>query len=70
VDIAERALSPSVNDPTTAVQVLDQLHDLLAVLMSREIPSPYRVSSDGALHLYLPRPDWVSTYHWRSVSGS
>ena len=27
--LAERALSPGVNDPTTAVQVIDQLHDLL-----------------------------------------
>lgn len=58
VDIAGRALAPSVNDPSTAVQVLDQLHDLLAVLMTRAIPSPYRVSPDGALRLYLPRPDW------------
>ena len=29
VDIAIRALSPAVNDPTTAVQVLDHLEDLL-----------------------------------------
>lgn len=58
VDIAERALSPGVNDPSTAVQALDQLHDLLAVLMIKEIPSPYRVSSGGDLRLYLPRPDW------------
>jgi len=32
VDIAERALSPGVNDPTTAVQCLDQLHTLLRIL--------------------------------------
>ncbi len=29
VDIAERALSPGVNDPTTAVQAIDEMHDLL-----------------------------------------
>ncbi|MEX2376034.1 MAG: DUF2254 family protein [Dehalococcoidia bacterium] len=58
VDIAERALSPGTNDPTTAVQALDQLHDLLAFLMTRTIPSPYRVAEDGVLHLYLPRPGW------------
>lgn len=29
VDIAERALSPGVNDPTTAVQAVDEMHDLL-----------------------------------------
>ena len=32
VDIAERALSPAVNDPTTAVQVLDHLEDTLVVI--------------------------------------
>ena len=30
VDIAERALSPAVNDPSTAVQALDEIHDLLS----------------------------------------
>ena len=29
VDIAERALSPGVNDPTTAVQAIDEMHDIL-----------------------------------------
>jgi uncharacterized membrane protein len=58
VDIAERALSSSTNDPTTAVQVLDQLHDLLAVLATRRFPSPYRLSDDGRLLLVLPRPGW------------
>jgi uncharacterized membrane protein len=32
VDIAIRALSPAVNDPTTAVQVLDHLEDLLRLV--------------------------------------
>ena len=32
VDIAIRALSPAVNDPTTAVQVLDHLEDLLRMV--------------------------------------
>lgn len=58
VDIAVRALSPGVNDPTTAVQVLHQLHDLLRALLHREIPSPARVDQSGRLRLFLPRPDW------------
>jgi uncharacterized membrane protein len=57
VDIGERALSPGVNDPTTAVQAIDELHDLLRRLVTREIPSPVRVSGDGML-LVLPRPGW------------
>ncbi len=39
VDIAERALSPSVNDPTTACQCIDVLHDLLRRLSGRQLPS-------------------------------
>ena len=39
VDIAERALSPGVNDPTTAVQALNEIHDLLSDLAGRAIPA-------------------------------
>ena len=38
VDIAERALSPSINDPTTACQAIDGLHDLLRRLCTRHLP--------------------------------
>ncbi len=58
VDIAERALSPGINDPTTAVQALDELHDLLRRLAIRKIPSPVRLADDGSALLRLPRPDW------------
>ena len=34
VDVAIRALSPAVNDPTTAIQVLDHLEDTLALVGS------------------------------------
>ncbi|HUK33980.1 MAG TPA: DUF2254 family protein, partial [Vicinamibacterales bacterium] len=37
VDIAIRALSPAVNDPTTAVQALDQIEDLLRRLGRRQL---------------------------------
>ncbi|HSL57174.1 MAG TPA: DUF2254 domain-containing protein [Acidimicrobiales bacterium] len=57
VDIAVRALSPGVNDPTTAVQVLDELHDRLRQLATVEIPSACR-TDDGVLRLVLPRPEW------------
>ncbi len=58
VDIAERALSPGVNDPTTALQALDQIHDLLRRLAGRGFPSPVRLDEKGDLLLYLPRPGW------------
>ncbi len=47
VDIAERALSPGINDPTTAVQVVDQLHDLLHRLATEPDPWPVHVDGDG-----------------------
>ena len=53
VDIAERALSPGINDPTTAVQVLDQLHDLLRRLAPRVIPGEQRVDDAGRLRLVV-----------------
>lgn len=58
VDIAVRALSPGINDPTTAVIVLARLHDLLRELAGRAIPDPYRVGVDGGLRLVVPGPDW------------
>ncbi|MFP5218995.1 MAG: DUF2254 domain-containing protein [Actinomycetes bacterium] len=54
VDIAERALSPSTNDPTTAVQVLDQLHDLLRRLATRPLRTGVHLDENGAVRLVLP----------------
>jgi uncharacterized membrane protein len=47
VDIAIRALSPAVNDPTTAVQVLDYLEETLRVVGATARPA------DGALTDFL-----------------
>jgi len=58
VDIAERALSPGINDPTTAVQAIDQLHDLLRRMVHRHFPTPSRKDEEGAVRLLCPRPDW------------
>jgi uncharacterized membrane protein len=63
VDIAERALSPGVNDPTTAVQALDQIHDLLRWLSRRAFPSPVVVDASGVPRLLLPRPDFAAYVH-------
>lgn len=58
VDIANRALSPAVNDPTTAVQAVDQLHDLLRRLAVRPLPPLHRTTSDGRLAVVVPTPDF------------
>ena len=51
VDIAERALSPGINDPTTAEQCIDEIHRLLRRLVGRASPSPFIADRDGAVRL-------------------
>ena len=59
VDIAIRALSPAVNDPTTAVQALDRLEALLVELHRRD-PGPVLVlDDDGAPAGRVPAPTWT-----------
>lgn len=60
VDVALRALSPSLNDPTTANQVIDRLGELLRYLDTRQIGSPIVVAGDGDHVVRIPAPDWVS----------
>ncbi len=58
VDIAIRALSPAVNDPTTAVQALDQIEDLLRRLGSRRLEIGAIRDRQGKLRLVIPHPAW------------
>jgi uncharacterized membrane protein len=55
-DISARALSPGVNDPTTAVQALDKLHDLLRRLVTRSLPTGAHSDGEGRIRLHLPPP--------------
>ena len=58
VDIAIKALSPAINDPTTAVQALDQIEDLLRRLGSRRLEIDATRDSSGKLRLVIPHPAW------------
>ncbi len=58
VDIAIRALSPAVNDPTTAVQALDQIGDLLYRLGRRRLEISVIHDEAGQPRLVLPSPTW------------
>jgi uncharacterized membrane protein len=58
VDIAIRALSPAINDPTTAVQALDQIEDLLRRLGRSRLDAGRAYDADGALRLVFPMPTW------------
>ena len=51
VDVAIRALSPAVNDPTTGVQAIDRLSDLLAITGNRPDPTGLRVDSTGIVRV-------------------
>lgn len=54
VDIAERSLSPGVNDPTSATQVLDNIHRILRELVTRRDP-PSVVGKDSARLVHRPQ---------------
>ncbi|MGH7070770.1 MAG: DUF2254 domain-containing protein [Acetobacteraceae bacterium] len=58
VDIAIRALSPAINDPTTAVQALDQIEDLLRRLGHRKLDAGRVFDAAGSLRLIIPMPTW------------
>jgi len=58
VDIAIKALSPAVNDPTTAVQALDQIEDLLLRLGRRRLEIGALRDADGALRVVVNYPAW------------
>ncbi|MCM2409185.1 DUF2254 domain-containing protein [Anabaena sp. CCAP 1446/1C] len=51
VEIALRAISPSVNDPFTAIYSIDRLCAGLCQLVQREIPSAYRYDEDHKLRV-------------------
>jgi uncharacterized membrane protein len=58
VDIAIRALSPAVNDPTTAVQALDQIEDLLRRLGRRQLDAGCARDATGTVRVVFPVPTW------------
>jgi uncharacterized membrane protein len=58
VDIGIKALSPAINDPTTAVQTIDQIEDLLRRLGRRELDTGYAADAEGNLRLVFPTPSW------------
>jgi uncharacterized membrane protein len=59
-DIACRALSPAINDPTTALQVLDRLHAIMCAVARRPDPTGVYLDSTGEVRLVVPVPGWDS----------
>jgi uncharacterized membrane protein len=58
VDIAIKALSPAINDPTTAVQAIDQIEDLLRRLGRHDLDAGFAKDDNGVLRLIVPMPTW------------
>ncbi|WP_405508219.1 DUF2254 domain-containing protein [Streptomyces purpurascens] len=58
-DIALRALSPAINDPTTAVQALDRIIQFLASLSRRPLDTALHRDRAGAVRLVQPVPGWT-----------
>ncbi|MDP3619237.1 MAG: DUF2254 domain-containing protein [Ramlibacter sp.] len=58
VDVALKALSPGINDPTTACMCVDRLGDLLGRVACRRLPQANRFE-DGQLRVIAPAPGFA-----------
>ena len=58
VDIAIKALSAAINDPTTAVLAIDQLQRMLGRAGRRDLRTDYIDGPAGKLRVILRTPDW------------
>jgi len=63
VDIALKALSPAINDPTTAVIAIDQLHRLLRKAGNRNLRTDETLGKSGQLLVILRTPNWEDFVH-------
>ena len=51
VEIAQRSLSPGINDPTTALYCMDRLREAFVRLAGRAVPSARRLDDTGRLRV-------------------
>jgi uncharacterized membrane protein len=63
VDIALKALSPAINDPTTAVIAIDQLHRLLRQAGNRNLRTDEILAKSGQLLVLFRTPNWEDFVH-------
>jgi uncharacterized membrane protein len=58
VDIAAKALSPAINDPTTAVLAIDQIHPLLREIGKRHLDTEAILDETAAFGMVFRTPNW------------
>jgi uncharacterized membrane protein len=58
VDIALRAISPAVNDPSTAINCIDQLSRIMIRWIGRDPPETYLSSPPHVVRVVVP---WITT---------
>ena len=63
VDIALKALSPAINDPTTAVIAIDQLHRLLRKAGNKNLRTDEILDKSGQLAVIFRTPNWQDFVH-------
>jgi uncharacterized membrane protein len=64
VDIAQRSLADSpLQDPTTAVQAIDRLHDILRQLVRRPFPDGRHQDDAGTVRLVVRTMSWEGYIH-------
>jgi uncharacterized membrane protein len=63
VDIAIKALSKAINDPTTAVLAVDQLHRLLRAVGTRRLRTEEILDEHGQPRVIFRTPNWEDFVH-------
>jgi uncharacterized membrane protein len=58
VDIALKALSPAINDPTTGVLAIDQIHRLLRAVGKRQLRAEEILDGSGQRRAVYRTPNW------------
>ncbi len=62
-DVAVKALSPGINDPTTAIHALGHSSALLAELVQRDLGPKVLQDEEGHTRVVLARPDFAALLH-------
>jgi Predicted membrane protein (DUF2254) len=71
VDIAERSIAESpMQDPTTTVQAIDRLHDIVRQLAGRTFPDGHHRDEEGVVRLSEKSMSWDDRCSWTDPSHS